>query len=430
MNLEIVSLPFIGAFIGYFTNYVAIKMLFLPKKPYFIFGFRVPFTPGLIPKKRKELVEKISTVVSDKIVNRRDIVKYIYKKKNRAFLYEFSQNLVDGLLSKRISTLNLNYGNMEIKIKEFLDEHLEAMVRAKFKNINIDIDYFVYNAFLLLNKEKKLIEYVSKEQLLTIKKTIQSLSNRALDNLAESMNSPEIKQLVREKIKESMDRYADGSNILVASFISMASPLIEDNDKIVDIIIQEIISILTDNVTRKKVEDNIYFSVWHEIFDRDLEHVLNKTGFGSFDEIRKSVSRKAYKLFEELNIKEKIIDGTIRSFDTKALALEIVDILKQGAEKYTFFDAISVIKPDIVTKLPSMAVNNLLYVLRRESEMIFNFDIGQIAKNKLEKLDISDIEDVVLNISKDQFKYINIFGGILGFIIGLIEVLLNTTGIP
>ena len=40
----------IGAIIGGITNVIAIRMLFHPFKPYYIFKMRIPFTPGLIPK--------------------------------------------------------------------------------------------------------------------------------------------------------------------------------------------------------------------------------------------------------------------------------------------------------------------------------------------------------------------------------------------
>ena len=44
--------PLVGAFIGYLTNKIAIKMLFRPLKPWKIMGIRIPMTPGVIPSKR------------------------------------------------------------------------------------------------------------------------------------------------------------------------------------------------------------------------------------------------------------------------------------------------------------------------------------------------------------------------------------------
>ncbi|MGB3766420.1 MAG: DUF445 family protein [Phormidesmis sp.] len=63
-NLWIVLLPpVLGGVIGYFTNDIAIKMLFRPYKPRYFLGRRLPFTPGLIPSNQQRLATKISDVI-------------------------------------------------------------------------------------------------------------------------------------------------------------------------------------------------------------------------------------------------------------------------------------------------------------------------------------------------------------------------------
>lgn len=66
--LVILFMMVIGAVIGGVTNMIAVKMLFHPFKPYYIFGRRVPFTPGLIPKRRGEIATKIGQVVEDHLL--------------------------------------------------------------------------------------------------------------------------------------------------------------------------------------------------------------------------------------------------------------------------------------------------------------------------------------------------------------------------
>ncbi|MEL7067315.1 MAG: DUF445 family protein [Cyanobacteria bacterium J06581_3] len=64
VNLWIVLLPpILGGVIGYFTNDIAIKMLFRPYGPKYIFGQRLPFTPGLIPSNQQRLAKKVSDVI-------------------------------------------------------------------------------------------------------------------------------------------------------------------------------------------------------------------------------------------------------------------------------------------------------------------------------------------------------------------------------
>jgi len=56
--------PLLGGIIALSTNWLAIKMLFRPLTEKRIFGIRVPFTPGLIPKERGRLARKLGEAIS------------------------------------------------------------------------------------------------------------------------------------------------------------------------------------------------------------------------------------------------------------------------------------------------------------------------------------------------------------------------------
>lgn len=64
MNIQWIVAPLVGCVIGYITNWVAIKMLFRPHKAVYVFGRRLPFTPGLIPKEKERLAIAVGDVVS------------------------------------------------------------------------------------------------------------------------------------------------------------------------------------------------------------------------------------------------------------------------------------------------------------------------------------------------------------------------------
>ena len=77
--LQIILPIAVGALIGYCTNYIAIKMLFLPRKEWRIGKYRVPFTPGVIPKNKTRLASAVGTAVSEKLLTENDIVESIKK---------------------------------------------------------------------------------------------------------------------------------------------------------------------------------------------------------------------------------------------------------------------------------------------------------------------------------------------------------------
>ena len=65
MNILAILLPpVLGGIIALSTNWIAIKMLFRPHKMIRIFGFRVPFTPGLIPRERGRLGRKLGEAIA------------------------------------------------------------------------------------------------------------------------------------------------------------------------------------------------------------------------------------------------------------------------------------------------------------------------------------------------------------------------------
>ncbi|MEA5449183.1 DUF445 family protein [Leptolyngbya sp. CCNP1308] len=55
--------PVVGGIIGYFTNDIAIKMLFRPYRPLYLGKRRLPFTPGLIPSNQERLAKRISDTI-------------------------------------------------------------------------------------------------------------------------------------------------------------------------------------------------------------------------------------------------------------------------------------------------------------------------------------------------------------------------------
>ena len=60
--------PVVGAIIGYVTNAVAIKMLFRPLKELKLFGRRLPFTPGILPRERHKLADSIGRMVEQELL--------------------------------------------------------------------------------------------------------------------------------------------------------------------------------------------------------------------------------------------------------------------------------------------------------------------------------------------------------------------------
>ena len=71
--LKLISGPAIGAVIGLFTNWIAVKMLFRPRKALYIGKFHIPFTPGVIPRRQPALARAFGKMVSEGLVRKEDL---------------------------------------------------------------------------------------------------------------------------------------------------------------------------------------------------------------------------------------------------------------------------------------------------------------------------------------------------------------------
>ena len=104
MEIIRVILPIlVGSVIGYFTNFLAIKMLFRPRREVRIGKFKLPFTPGIIPKNQPRLANAIGNAVGGHLLNAETIKESFQKngtkeklvKKVAASLYESEACLGD-----------------------------------------------------------------------------------------------------------------------------------------------------------------------------------------------------------------------------------------------------------------------------------------------------------------------------------------------
>lgn len=78
-----VAVVFLGAVIGYVTNYLAIRALFRPRKPIRLLGWTLPLTPGVIPSRRKEIADAIARVIDEELVTEERIQARIEKALDR-----------------------------------------------------------------------------------------------------------------------------------------------------------------------------------------------------------------------------------------------------------------------------------------------------------------------------------------------------------
>ncbi len=136
MDLSMLTGPAIGAVIGYFTNYLAVKMLFRPLHPVKIGGWTVPFTPGVIPKGQKRLAKALGNVVGTTLLTEEDIKNTLLSDK----MFSSLDQAVEGIYEekeKTIKTYFLSYTDEETYEdgKEILGSKAAALIMREVEKL-------------------------------------------------------------------------------------------------------------------------------------------------------------------------------------------------------------------------------------------------------------------------------------------------------
>ncbi len=95
----------LGAVIGYFTNDLAIRMLFHPHKPIMLGKWQLPFTPGIIPKNQSRIAKAVGGAVSTQLFTETDLVDQL---KNSGAKAEIAGRIADAVFETELSLASLS----------------------------------------------------------------------------------------------------------------------------------------------------------------------------------------------------------------------------------------------------------------------------------------------------------------------------------
>ena len=118
--IQYIAGPLVGAAIGYFTNDIAIRMLFRPHQAKYILGVHIPFTPGIIPKEKARIAGAIGKAVSENLMNREVLEK--------SLLSDDMLAKINDAIDEFVSAQSVNEETIEQFAHHYLtDEDIAAM---------------------------------------------------------------------------------------------------------------------------------------------------------------------------------------------------------------------------------------------------------------------------------------------------------------
>ncbi len=514
--------PVVGAFIGYLTNRVAIRMLFRPLKAWKIGGLRVPMTPGVIPSKRVELAVNMGEVVGDHLLTSKEIAKGLQQEVFQNHLYNLIQERVEGVVQKNLGTLastipqkfriyfDLGTKTIRYQLKEHVhtvihsEEFAETVDKAIDNRLELFLDQNVGTIITGANREKtyhfieesvermfaseameqwvedfvhqKVYGTLQQEKALAdiLPPSLQELFMVMLEKqvpaflskIALIVSEPDVREKIITGARGGVENFINSLGTMadmVRGFLPMETVedkireyLIDKNDAIVTWLQSEELQLRVATIIRERsqqfsqkpivsfikeenehaVEDfcsqctkQILLLIRGEEVSSTLISMFKTNMENHIDLGEVSLRQALLTLLGEQSmsagkdwIKKEIrqllqAQKTLQTVDSLVDTL-IESLLQKKIGKLANFVPVGV-REGWSKSLQKMASTML------ENEvpgLVQSLNIRQIVTERVNSLDILKLEGLLLSIMEEQFKYINLFGALLGFLLGCLNI--------
>ncbi|MCV2514526.1 DUF445 family protein [Bacillus subtilis] len=360
----------IGAAIGAVTNHLAIQMLFRPYKAYYLFGKRVPFTPGLIPRRRDELAKQMGLMVVNHLLTPEGIKKRLVSDAAKTQALRVGEQLIQ----------KLSFSEVTVK---------EALEKAGMKRPEKAADAWIsswtddkLNELFRQYGDQSLKELVPIEVQEKLEEKIPMISGYILSRSVRYFESDEGKIRLGNMIDDFLkERGMLGS--MVQMFLG--------NSSLADRVLPELLKFLRNEETNKLLSDL-------------LKNEWGKLREYTFNEADEKWNAKAL-IF---SLKRRVL----QAFSTAPFFDNTIGTLTVRYES----ELTQQMLPALLDKLLEGISSNLESVLKR-------LRLEEIVKEQVDQFPVERLEEMVLSISKKEFKMITYLGGLLGGIIGAIQAL-------
>ncbi|QPC45973.1 DUF445 domain-containing protein [Mangrovibacillus cuniculi] len=369
--MTIVIMISIGAAIGGFTNSLAIKMLFRPYKPIYIGKMRVPFTPGLIPKRREELAKQLGNMVTTHLVTPERFIK--------KWMSEETKHSVNTQVTRLFREWLEKETTIEQMGKWFTKEDLEEKIVTQLKNVLVKGG----NSWWLTNRSEKLVDVLTEDFEEKITGAFPSLSKTIVKKLEIYVASPEGKDTLEGLIQDFLKDKG-----MLGNMITMFLGNVSLSDKIQP----ELLKFLRREETAELVEGFMQ-SRWTKWRVTPLEDWVSPEKGEVFIE---QVSSFVVGKLPIASLLHTPVQNWVRPFEETVAQ----DWIPNGVE---------VVMKKGVGQIP---------------HMMESFRIDKMVEEQVESLPVSQLEELLLSISRKEFKMITVLGALLGGVIGLFQGIL------
>lgn len=358
----------IGAAIGGVTNHLAIKMLFKPHEAKYLFGKKVPFTPGLIPKRRDELADQMGKMVVGHLLTPDGIKRKLANEEFHQTLTLWTAKEAEKLISssKTVTEFAADFGikDLDDKAERWLKDLLGKKIAEKTAHY----------------KDLSIKEALPETLLEKIQQSIPQAADFILKKGSDYFQSDEGKQRLRRMIDDFLaERGMLGG--MVQMFLG--------NTSVFDKVQPEVLKFLRNGETKRLIT-SVLEKEWANIQNLNVGEAAEKFRLEDLADAAQEA------ILKEIGIKER-------------LNAPVSQYLMPYSEW---------IQEDLIPKMTAKAVD---YLHNNLDHMLGQMHLHDIVKEQVQSFSVSRLEEMVLGISRREFTMITYLGALLGGLIGALQ---------
>ncbi|MEC3840486.1 DUF445 domain-containing protein [Bacillus amyloliquefaciens] len=360
----------IGAAIGAVTNHLAIQMLFRPYRPYYLFGKRIPFTPGLIPKRRDELAKQMGLMVTNHLLTPEGIKKRLLSDtvKNQALVFaeQFTQKMAASEMTVQEALAAAGIRNPQEKTDAWIDRFTDE----KLSELYGKYEHRAIKDWLPDELQKKLDEKVPLAADYILKRSIDYFESEE----------------GKDRLGNMIDDFLNARGML-GSMVQMFL----GNSSLAERVLPELLKFLRNEETKKLLAD-LLSQEWGKLKSYTL-----------------------YEADEKWNAKDLLFSLKKRGLAALQTAPFFESRLGEIISRYE-----REITGTYAPKLLDAALGGIAAHLE---DVLKRLRLEEVVKEQVDQFPVERLEEMVLSISKREFKMITYLGGLLGGMIGAIQAL-------
>ncbi|MBC2006055.1 DUF445 domain-containing protein [Listeria welshimeri] len=367
----ILLMAVIGGFIGAMTNYIAIRMLFRPYKALYLFNKRVPFTPGLIPKRRNELAEHIGKVVvshllTEDAIRARLLEENLQKEITETVAKMFHEKMQLETTPNELLH-QLGYENAEGRSISWLETVLEKEI----------------NHFLTIKKTSQMNELIPVMLEKELETKLPHVTERITSKLTLFIASEEGKLQIKMMLQKFFEEHGKMGS-MARMFINVES----FSEKI-----QQEGAKLINQEDTKNLINQLLTTEWKNFEAKELQELIPTE--------------------KQAHLAEQLTSEIIQAFPHDKIFNQPVQVILRDYEVM------------IKSKIIPFAVERMLdFVATHSADIVERMDLAKLVETQIATFSLPEIEKLVVEISGRELKMITYLGGILGGFIGVIQGIL------